>query len=289
MNGKFLVVSWSANFWVVSSVVTPVLTFGVSYPLAIVEGNIPKRGGAAFPSDSIDQWPDRAIGTFGLGLSAWCLSHFFYCHFLFLSVKLPAWKRSSLALLILGEVGSLFVFGIGAIQSGICPFWHSFFAYNSFVVFNIYVLISTLFMDRLIKKKDLSYRRGWLRFCSSIGGPTMFIIHIFPGVHGIYASLAEIGLLLCFFCWLATQYNVFDKIYITYGNDPSSLNTNIEYGDALLKRNKECQALRISETVEKYGSNMSSPTLSKSFKKLEGGLPAISEKKSTTTQKLEMA
>jgi len=289
MSGKFLVVSWSANFWVVGSVVTPVLTFGVSYPLAIVEGNIPKPGGAAFPSDSIDQWPDRAIGTFGLGFSAWCLSHFFYCHYLFLSVRLPEWKRSSLALLILGEVGSLFVFGIGAIQSGICPFWHSFFAYNSFVVFNIYVLISTLFMDRLIKKKDLSYRRGWLRFCSSIGGPTMFIIHIFPGVHGIYASLAEIGLLLCFFCWLATQYNVFDKIYITYGNDPSSLNTNIEYGDALLKRNKECQALRISETVEKYGSNMSSPTLSKSFKKLEGGLPAISEKKSTTTQKLEMA
>jgi len=288
MTGKFLVVSWSANFWVVSSLVTPVLTFGVSYPLAISEGNLPKRG-AAFPSDSIDQWPDRAIGTFGLGFSAWCLSHFFYCHYLFLSVKLPEWKRSSFAMLVLGEAGSFFVFGIGAIQSGICPFWHSFVAYNSFVIFNIYVVISTLFMDRLINKKDLSYRRGWLRYCSSIGGPIMFIILICPGVRGFYLSLVEIGLLLCFFCWLATQYNVIDKIYITYGNDPSSLNATIEYGDALIKSNKECQALRMSETVEKYGSNMSRPTLSKSFKKLEGGLPAISAKKSITIQKLEMA
>lgn len=143
-------------------------------------------------------------------------------------------------------------------------------------------------MDRLIQKKDIRYRRGWLRFCSGIGGPSMLIIHLSPGVHGIYASLAEIGLLLCFFCWLGTQYNVLDKIYITYGNDPSSLNANIEFGGALIKRNKEFQALRISDTVEKYGSNTNGPTLSTSFKKFEDGLPAISEKKSIRNEKLEM-
>jgi len=160
MPERFRIIIWSANFWVISSVVSPLITFGISYPLAFVEGNIPKRGGAAYPSDSIDQWPDRAVGTFGLGFSAWCLSHLFYYHWLFLNLRLPEWRRSSLAMLTLGELGSLFVFGIGAIQTGICPFWHSIFAYSSFVGFNIYIGISTLFMDRLIQKKDLSYRRG---------------------------------------------------------------------------------------------------------------------------------
>jgi len=291
MTEEFIVVRGSANFWVISSVVTPILTFGISYPLAIFEGNIPKPRGTAYPSDSIDEWPDRAIGTFGLGFSAWCLSHFFYCHWLFLSVRLPEWRRSSLALLILGEIGSFFVFGIGAIQTGISPFWHSFFAYNTFALFNIYVGISTLFMDRLIEKKDLSYQRGWLRFCSGIGGPIMFIILIFPGVHGIYSSLAEIGLLLCFFCWIATHYNVLGRIYITYANDPSWLNAckEFEFGDALVKRNRECPALRISDTVEKYGSNTRCPTLSKGFNKLEDGLPAkISEKNSISIRKPKM-
>jgi hypothetical protein len=49
------ILTWSANFWVLSSVLSPILTFAISYPLAAAEGNVPKRGGAYYPSDSINE------------------------------------------------------------------------------------------------------------------------------------------------------------------------------------------------------------------------------------------
>jgi len=48
-------VAWSANIWIISSVITPIITFAISYPVAAVQGNVPKRGGAYFPSDSINE------------------------------------------------------------------------------------------------------------------------------------------------------------------------------------------------------------------------------------------
>jgi len=208
--------SWSANCWVVSSVICPILTFAISYPLAASEGNIPKRGGAYFPSDSINEWPDRAIGTFGLGFSAWCLSHLFYYHYLFLSERLPKWKKTIFALLLLGELCAVFVFGVGAIQTGICPFWHSFCAYNSFIGLNIYIAISTWLMDSKICRKCQTYRRGLLRICSAVSSPIMLILHLSPLTRGFSSSLAEIGLLTSFLLWVASQYNVWGRVYIAY-------------------------------------------------------------------------
>jgi len=208
--------TWSANFWIVSSVISPILTFAISYPLAASEGNVPKRGGAYYPSDSIDEWPDRAVGIFGLGFSAWCLSHLFYYHYLFLSERLPEWEKTTFALLLLGELCSVFVFGVGAIQTGICPFWHSFCAYNSFGGLNIYIAISTWLIDSRIHGKFPTYRRGLLRICSAVSSPIMFILHMSPLTRGFSSSLAEIGLLVSFLLWVASQYNVWGSVYIGY-------------------------------------------------------------------------
>lgn len=208
--------SWSANCWVVSSVICPILTFAISYPLAASEGNIPKRGGAYFPSDSINEWPDRAIGTFGLGISAWCLSHLFYYHYLFLSERLPTWKKTNFAHLLWGELCTVFVFGVGAIQTGISPFWHSFCAYNAFIGLNIYIAISTWLMDSFIQHQDQKYRRGMLRVCSAVSSPIMFTLHMSPLTRGFSSSLAEIGLLASFLLWVASQYNVWGRVYIAY-------------------------------------------------------------------------
>jgi len=212
--------TWSANFWVISSVISPILTFAISYPLAAYEGNVPKRGGAYYPSDSIDEWPDRVIGIFGLGFSAWCLSHFFYYHYLFLSERLPEWKKTNFGLLFLGELCAVFVFGVGAIQTGICPFWHSFCAYNSFGGLTIYTGISTWLMDTHIHRKFQAYRRGMLRVCATASSPIWFILHMSPLTTGLSSSLAEIGLLASFLLWVLSQYNVLGRAYITYNSSP---------------------------------------------------------------------
>jgi len=253
-------ITWSANYWVVSSALLPALTFGISYPLAYSEGNLPRRGGAFFPSDSINEWPDRAIGTFGLGLTAWCLSHLFYYHYLFLCEMIPDYRKSTFALLGLGELCAFFVFGIGAIQTGICPFWHSFCAYNSFIGINIYINISTWFMDRLVRQKDLTYRRGNLRIFSAIGGPIMFFLHLSPLTRGSSSSLAEIGLLACFLLWIVSQFNVWGKVYLTYADSPESSKVDdyiSEYMSLKYKRMSSSSASQDSLKAERRCDNSS--------------------------------
>jgi len=116
----------------------------------------------------------------------------------------------------------VFVFGVGAIQTGISPFWHSLCAYGTFIGINIYISISTWIMDTLVQQKDLSYRRGYLRIVSSVGGPLMFCVHITPLTRGFSSSLAEIGLLICFLLWVASQYGAWGNIYLTYDENPKS-------------------------------------------------------------------
>jgi len=43
-------VAWSANIWMISSVISPIKSLAIPYPVAAVHGNVPKRGGAYFPS-----------------------------------------------------------------------------------------------------------------------------------------------------------------------------------------------------------------------------------------------
>jgi len=234
---------WSANFWVVSSVILPVLTFAISYPLAASEGHVPKRGGAYYPSDSIDEWPDRVVGIFGLGFSAWCLSHLFYYHYLFISERLPEWEKTTFALLLLGELCSVFVFGVGAIQTGICPFWHSFCAYNAFIGLTIYISISTWLMDSYINRRYETYRRGLLRICSAVCSPIMLLLHLTPMTRGFSSSLAEIGLLASFLLWVASQYNVWGRVCIIYDSslDWSLDLTTSEYFSSKYQRMTVCE------------------------------------------------
>jgi len=209
-------VTWSGNVWIISSILLPTLTFAISYPLAAWEGRIPTRGGAYFPSDSINEWPDRVIGTFGLGFTAWSLFHLFYYHYLFLSQMLPKWRMTTRGLLYLGELCAIFVFGVGAIQTGKSPFWHSLCAYGAFIGLNIYVSISTWLIDGVIDQKYPNYTRGKIRILSAIGSPVMFFLHLSPLTYGFTCSLAEIGLLVCFLVWVASQYNVWGKAHIVY-------------------------------------------------------------------------
>jgi len=257
---------WSANFWVLSSVLSPIVTFGISYPLAISEGNVPKRGGAYFPSDSINEWPDRVIGTFGLGFSAWCLSHLFYYHYLFLNKRLPEWKKTTFVLLLLGEFCTVMVFGVGAIQTGISPFWHSFCAYNAFGGFNIYIAISTWLIDGLIQQKCQDYRRGVVRILSAIGGPIMLFLHLGPLTRGFTSSLAEIGLLACFLLFIASQYNVWGRVYIVY---KSSFKCSIEFGmsDDVSSKYKKMKPSEVSSDFRNHTTT--AIQLSSSFQKWE--------------------
>jgi len=231
MVGSPLSVTFSANSWIIYFLVALLLTFTTSYILAISEGNLPKRGGSYFPSDSIDAWPDRVIGTFGLGFTSWCLGHIFFYHYLFLRERLSNESKTTLSLLILGELCAVFVFGIGAVQTGKSPFWHSFFAYNTFVGINLYIGISTWWLDRLIQQKDENYRRGPLRIICAIGSPTMFIFHMSSLTEAIWSSLAEIAMLVFFCLWIASQYNVWGKVYIVYYNTPSYIKVGFSVKD----------------------------------------------------------
>jgi len=126
-------------------------------------------------------------------------------------------------------------------------------------------------MDQVIQKNDPSYRRGSLRVCSTIGGQTLFTLFVIPGSYTrLYKSLCELGLLMCFLIWIATQYNVWGSADITYDDNPKSFNLKIAFGDTLVQSNKECLSIRVKETVEKYGSNRSSLKQSLNYQKWEG-------------------
>jgi len=236
MVGSPISLTFSSNSWIIFFLVTLLLTFTISYILAVAEGNLPKRGGSYFPSDSIDEWPDRVIGTFGLGFTSWCLGHIFFYHYLFLSERLPNESKITLFLLILGEVCAVFVFGIGAVQTGVCPFWHSFFAYNAFGGLNLYIATSTWWLDRLIQKKDPNYSKGPLRIISAIGSPTMFILHMSSLTEELWSSLAEIAMLVFFCLWILSQYNVWGKVYLVYSNTPSYIKLGFSVKDFLSQK-----------------------------------------------------
>jgi len=206
----------SANCWIIGSVLCPILTLVISYSLALSEGNFPSHAVVYFPLDTMNEWPNRAIGTFGLGLSAWCMSHLFYYHFLFLSERLPMWRLTTFALLLLGEVCTVFVLGAGVIGPGVCPFLHSLCTYNSFIGFNIYIAISTWLMDTLITRKYEIYSRGLLRTFSAVVCPIMFILFLTPNTGAVSKSLAEIGLFVSSLLWVASQYNVWGRVYVAY-------------------------------------------------------------------------
>jgi len=80
-------------------------------------------------------------------------------------------------------------------------------------------------MDTLIHHKSQNYRRGIFRLLSAIGCPIMFFLHAGPITRGFTSSLAEIGMLACFLLWIASQYNVWGKVYIVYeGSTKCSIN-----------------------------------------------------------------
>jgi len=162
------------------------------------------------------------------------------------------------------------VFGVGAIQTGICPFWHSFCAYNAFGGVNLYIAISTWVMDGLIHQKYQTYQRGTLRICSAISSPIMFFLHLSPLTRGFSSSLAEIGLLASFLLWVASQYNVWGRVYIAYDGslkssvDPSlskvisSKYQRMTVGEDFSEgRNNTSDVVKPSITVEEWEDQLS--------------------------------
>jgi len=50
----------------------------------------------------------------------------------------------------------------------------------------------------------------------------MLFLHLSPLTRGLSSSLAEIGLLMCFLLWIASQYNAWGNVYPTYGHNSRS-------------------------------------------------------------------
>jgi len=178
--------------------------------------------------------------------------------------RLPEWRKTTFALLLLGELCAICVFGVGAIQTGICPFWHSVCAYIAFGGVNIYIGISTWLIDRLIRQKCHNYKRGIFRLLSAIGSPIMFFLHLGPLTRGFTSSLAEIGLLACFLLWIASQYNVWGRVYIVYERSPS---INFSMSDYITSKYRQMKAPEDSSDISQNASD--AMELSGSFQKWE--------------------
>jgi len=78
-------------------------------------------------------------------------------------------------------------------------------------------------MDGLIQQYYPEYRRGMLRILSTIGGPVLLYLHVSPLTHGLWSSMAEIGLLACFLLWIVSQYNAWGRVHIAYVASPDDL------------------------------------------------------------------
>jgi len=204
------------NIWIVGAVVSPVLTFGITYTLAIHKGYIPTESGGFIPSATIEKWPNIAIGQFGMALSSWCFIHFFYLHHMFLVLKLPCHTRMTTFLYWLGEFCSFCIFALAVIPTDRDNNWHSFFAYSVFGGFLIWSLIITWYIDPRICILDKTYRtqtsRCWYcRRCLSLVGLVSFaLFFIFNTPSGI--SAAEVIMIIGFQLWMLTLLGCFGDI-----------------------------------------------------------------------------
>jgi len=197
---------WSPNFWLLLSASTLLLTFSITYPLAIANQHIHNQ--MWFLSNSIARPPESMIGSLGLSISVCCQWMFFYQRYRFIDLKVPEIKRVNYLTYLLGCVSALGCMCVGAFQFVNALTIHFISADLTFIGFNIYLLINTWYIDPRLMKADQKYKRGWLRCLISLVGPICFIGMFVVGTP-LGAAIFEITLVSGFLVWLLTLIGSF--------------------------------------------------------------------------------
>lgn len=204
------------NIWILGSVLSPVVTFAITYAMSIADGDIPTDSGGFLPSSTIVKWPNIVVGQFGLAFSSWCFIHFFYIHHMFLVLKLPCHTKMTTFLYWLGEFSAFCIFGVAVIPTSKDNNWHSFFSYCAFGGFLVWSLVVTWYIDPCICLVDETYKsdrpRSWYcRRCLSLIGPVAFALLIILNTSS-GMSTAEVILIIGFQLWLLTLLGCFGDL-----------------------------------------------------------------------------
>jgi len=199
---------WGPNVWVFLTVFTTVLTFSISYPLAVANDDIDDERFTL--SASIANPPQSMIGSLGLSLSAACTWMLLYLRYKFIQMKDPGIDQANYITYLLGSVGALGAMGVGAFQVSNAEIIHYVCAFLNFIPQNIYVLIHTWYIDPRVAKLDPQYKRGVLRCVTSITGIASLLLMIIFHQSDLAFSLLEIILMAGFMLWILTLYNSFE-------------------------------------------------------------------------------
>jgi len=198
---------WGPNVWVFLTVFTTVLTFSISYPLAIANDDI--EDDRFTLSASISYPPESMIGSLGLSLSAACTWMLLYLRYIFIQMKDPGIGQVNYLTYLSGSVGALGAMGVGSFQISNAEAIHYVCAFINFFPQNIYILIHTWYIDPRIAKLDPQYKRGILRCVTSITGVASLLLMIVFHQIDIAFSILEIILMAGFMLWILTLYNSF--------------------------------------------------------------------------------
>jgi len=197
---------WSPNVWLMLSASTLLLTFSISYPLAIANKDIQNQ--EWFLSNTIAHPPESMIGSLGLSISVCCQWMFLYQRYRFIELKVPRIKLVNWLTYLLGSTSAFGCMCVGAFQFVNAFTIHNVAADVTFIGFNIYLLINTWYIDPRIMIADEKYKRGWFRCLISLVGPICFVSMLAVGTP-LGASIFEITLVSGFLVWLLTLIGSF--------------------------------------------------------------------------------